>query len=86
MHQIVVIGAGRIGRIHARNVALHPRLCLAGVADAVADSAAQVAGSLRSDHKRGELAKMPVSGRPSIVSGVDRSNSTPRVRALPMFW
>ena len=48
MHQIVVIGAGRIGRIHARNVALHPRLCLAGVADAVADSAAQVAAACAS--------------------------------------
>ena len=48
MHQIVVIGAGRIGRIHARNVALHPRLCLAGVADAVADSGAQVAAACAS--------------------------------------
>jgi myo-inositol 2-dehydrogenase/D-chiro-inositol 1-dehydrogenase len=30
---IAVIGAGRIGRIHARNAALHPRACLAGVSD-----------------------------------------------------
>ncbi len=40
MHDIVLIGAGRIGRIHARNAALNPRLRLAGVVDPV-DAAAQ---------------------------------------------
>jgi myo-inositol 2-dehydrogenase/D-chiro-inositol 1-dehydrogenase len=40
MHDIVLIGAGRIGRIHARNVALSPRLRLAGIVDPV-DAAAQ---------------------------------------------
>ncbi|KAF1693106.1 inositol 2-dehydrogenase [Pseudoxanthomonas koreensis] len=40
MHDIVLIGAGRIGRIHARNAALDPRLRLAGIVDPV-DAAAQ---------------------------------------------
>lgn len=40
MHKVVLIGAGRIGRIHARNAALHPRITLAGVIDAV-DASAQ---------------------------------------------
>jgi myo-inositol 2-dehydrogenase/D-chiro-inositol 1-dehydrogenase len=40
MHQIALIGAGRIGRIHARNAALNPRLRLAGIVDPV-DAAAQ---------------------------------------------
>ena len=40
MHDIVLIGAGRIGRIHARNAALNPRLRLAGIVDTV-DAAAQ---------------------------------------------
>ena len=40
MHKVVLIGAGRIGRIHARNAAFHTRITLAGVVDAV-DAAAQ---------------------------------------------
>jgi myo-inositol 2-dehydrogenase/D-chiro-inositol 1-dehydrogenase len=43
MHKVVLIGAGRIGRIHARNAALHPRLELAGVVDAVDDAAQALA-------------------------------------------
>jgi myo-inositol 2-dehydrogenase/D-chiro-inositol 1-dehydrogenase len=44
MHKIALIGAGRIGRIHARNVALHPRLQLAGVVDVSAEAAQALAG------------------------------------------
>ena len=43
MHQVVLIGAGRIGRIHAGNAARHPRLTLAGIVDPVADAAAALA-------------------------------------------
>jgi myo-inositol 2-dehydrogenase/D-chiro-inositol 1-dehydrogenase len=39
MHKVIVVGAGRIGHIHARNVALHPRIELAGIVDAIATSA-----------------------------------------------
>lgn len=40
MHKVALIGAGRIGHIHARNAALHSRLELAGVIDAI-DASAQ---------------------------------------------
>ncbi|HRO25895.1 MAG TPA: inositol 2-dehydrogenase [Luteimonas sp.] len=43
MSKIALIGAGRIGRIHARNAALHPRLTLAAVVDPVAASAESLA-------------------------------------------
>jgi myo-inositol 2-dehydrogenase/D-chiro-inositol 1-dehydrogenase len=43
MLSIAMIGAGRIGRIHARNVAAHPRAHLAGIADPHAPSAEALA-------------------------------------------
>jgi len=43
MHKVAIIGAGRIGRIHARNAALNSRIELAGVVDPMADSAASLA-------------------------------------------
>ena len=41
--RIAVIGAGRIGQIHARNIAAHAGAALAGVADAVVDAAEALA-------------------------------------------
>ena len=43
MIDIAVIGAGRIGRIHARNVAAHPGARLLGIADPDASAAAALA-------------------------------------------
>lgn len=43
MHKVVLIGAGRIGRIHARNAAFNPRIELAGVVDAIDASAQSLA-------------------------------------------
>lgn len=43
MHKIALIGAGRIGRIHARNAALHPGLELAGIVDPMQASAQSLA-------------------------------------------
>lgn len=43
MHKVVLIGAGRIGQIHAGNAARHPRIELAGIVDAVAASAETLA-------------------------------------------
>ena len=43
MHKIALIGAGRIGRIHARNAARHPRLQLAGIVDPMEASAQSLA-------------------------------------------
>src|SRR3546814_12880471 len=42
-HRIVLVGAGRIGRIHAANAAASPRIELAGVVDPVASAAAALA-------------------------------------------
>jgi myo-inositol 2-dehydrogenase/D-chiro-inositol 1-dehydrogenase len=43
MHRIALVGAGRIGRIHAGNAAAHPRLQLAAVVDSNADAAGSLA-------------------------------------------
>ena len=43
--RIAVIGAGRIGQIHARNIAAHPIAVLAGVADADPDAAQRLAAA-----------------------------------------
>ena len=45
MHRIALIGAGRIGKIHAANVAAHPELELAYVVDPIADAAKSAAAS-----------------------------------------
>src|ERR1700733_11655649 len=46
MLQIAVLGAGRIGRIHAGNIAAHPDARLAGIADSVPAAAASLAEAL----------------------------------------
>jgi myo-inositol 2-dehydrogenase / D-chiro-inositol 1-dehydrogenase len=46
MLDIAVLGAGRIGRIHAGNIAAHPGARLAGIADPDATAANQVATAL----------------------------------------
>jgi myo-inositol 2-dehydrogenase/D-chiro-inositol 1-dehydrogenase len=48
MVSIAVLGAGRIGQIHARNVALHPRARLAGVLDASSQAAKSLANATNS--------------------------------------
>ncbi|MBL8630872.1 MAG: inositol 2-dehydrogenase [Rhodospirillaceae bacterium] len=45
MHKIALVGAGRIGRIHAANAASHPQLTLSHVVDPIAANAADVAAS-----------------------------------------
>lgn len=44
-HRIALLGAGRIGKIHARNAALNPRIDLAYVVDPVAEAASALAGA-----------------------------------------
>jgi myo-inositol 2-dehydrogenase/D-chiro-inositol 1-dehydrogenase len=44
MHKIALIGAGRIGRIHAANAAAHPGLTLSHVVDPLAENAQAIAG------------------------------------------
>jgi myo-inositol 2-dehydrogenase / D-chiro-inositol 1-dehydrogenase len=45
MHKIALLGAGRIGKIHAANVLAHPELALAYVVDPFAPNAEAVAGT-----------------------------------------
>lgn len=42
-HNVVLIGGGRIGRIHAGNAARHPRIALAGIVDPIAAAAEALA-------------------------------------------
>jgi myo-inositol 2-dehydrogenase/D-chiro-inositol 1-dehydrogenase len=49
MLNIAIIGAGRIGRIHAGNIAIHPHARLAGIADADPDAARRLADALGTD-------------------------------------
>ncbi len=44
--RIAIIGAGRIGQIHAANAARHPALDLAGINDALPEAASALAGRL----------------------------------------
>jgi myo-inositol 2-dehydrogenase/D-chiro-inositol 1-dehydrogenase len=71
MHKVVLVGAGRIGRIHARNAALHPRIELVGVIDAVEASAQALASEWNTQVSSLEAAL----GDPSIA-GVIIASST----------
>jgi predicted dehydrogenase len=46
MLEIAVLGAVRIGRIHAAHIVAHPGARLAGIADTVPDAAARLAETL----------------------------------------
>jgi myo-inositol 2-dehydrogenase / D-chiro-inositol 1-dehydrogenase len=83
MLAIAVLGAGRIGRIHAANVAAHPRVRLAGVFDidhAVAESVAGQLGSRRLDLDAafGADAVMICSPTPTHADYIERAASMGR--------
>ncbi len=59
--RIGLLGAGRIGRIHAANVAAHPRAQLAAIADASAEAAESL----------GTLTAAPVRDADSIIQDCD---------------
>ena len=46
MLKFAVLGCGRIGRMHARNIAAHPRAELVSVYDVATEAAHSVAGEL----------------------------------------
>jgi myo-inositol 2-dehydrogenase/D-chiro-inositol 1-dehydrogenase len=71
MHKIALIGAGRIGRIHAANVAAHPALQLAYVIDPVEASATTVAASYGA-----KAADLDAALGDADVSGVIVASST----------
>src|SRR3954451_1081394 len=49
MLRIAVIGAGRIGHIHAHNIAAHARATLVGIADPDTDAVIRLAGDCGTD-------------------------------------
>lgn len=71
MYDIALIGAGRMGRIHARNVALHPALRLCYVVDPLASAAAEVA-----DAHSASVAELEVALADPTVSGVIVASAT----------
>ncbi len=84
--EIAVIGAGRIGRIHAGNIAAHPDARLAGIADSVPAAAAQLAEALDSrpltiaDALRAD-AVLIASPTPTHADYIERAAA----RHLPVF-
>src|SRR3546814_2939984 len=71
MHRIVLVGAGRIGRIHAANAAASPRIELAGVVDPVASAAA----ALAEEHATSVTTFEPPMDDPGIAGVVIASRS-----------
>jgi myo-inositol 2-dehydrogenase/D-chiro-inositol 1-dehydrogenase len=71
MHKIALIGAGRIGRIHAANVAAHPELELAYVVDPIADVANVLSSSFGA-----QTADLDRALDDSSVAGVIVASST----------
>ena len=66
---VAVLGAGRIGKIHAGNVALNPRLKLVVVADPVAEAAQSLASLLSCEASTDPVATVERDDVDAIVIG-----------------
>ena len=71
MHNIAIIGAGRIGRIHAANASTHPRISLKYVIDPVEAAAQQLASVTGA-----EVAGLDHALADSAIEGVIVASST----------
>ena len=69
MIRIAMLGAGRIGKIHARNVAANPRCRLVAVADPIAESACSLAESLGADSSTDAAATLARPDVDAVVIG-----------------
>jgi myo-inositol 2-dehydrogenase/D-chiro-inositol 1-dehydrogenase len=69
MIRIAMLGAGRIGKIHARNIAANPRCRLVAVADAIADSARSLAESLGAEASTDAAATLARGDVDAVVIG-----------------
>ena len=69
MIRIAMLGAGRIGKIHARNVASNPRCRLVAVADPVAEAAHALAESLGAEASTEPKATLARADIDAIVIG-----------------
>ncbi|HEY7763819.1 MAG TPA: inositol 2-dehydrogenase [Aestuariivirgaceae bacterium] len=66
---VAVLGAGRIGKIHAGNVALNPRLRLVAVADPVAEAARALAQQLNCEASTDPVATVERADVDAIIIG-----------------
>jgi myo-inositol 2-dehydrogenase/D-chiro-inositol 1-dehydrogenase len=69
MLRVAVLGAGRIGKIHAGNVALNPRLKLIAVADPVAEAANGLADLLNCEASTDPVATVNRKDVDAIIIG-----------------
>jgi myo-inositol 2-dehydrogenase/D-chiro-inositol 1-dehydrogenase len=69
MIRIAMLGAGRIGKIHARNVASNPRCRLVAVADPMAEAASALAESLGAEASTEPKATLARADIDAIVIG-----------------
>ena len=69
MLRVAVLGAGRIGKIHAGNVALNPRLKLIAVADPVAEAANGLADLLNCEASTDPIATVNRKDVDAIIIG-----------------
>ncbi|HET7472678.1 MAG TPA: inositol 2-dehydrogenase [Candidatus Limnocylindrales bacterium] len=81
MIRVAVLGAGRIGRIHAANVAANRRARLVAVADAIAASAESLAASLGCEASTDSEAVIGRSDVDAVVIGTPSDTHVPLMLA-----
>ncbi|HET7028894.1 MAG TPA: inositol 2-dehydrogenase [Candidatus Limnocylindrales bacterium] len=69
MIRVAVLGAGRIGRIHAANVAANPRATLVAVADPIAEAATSLASRLGCESSTSSAALIARDDVDAVVIG-----------------
>ena len=69
MIRIAVLGAGRIGKVHARNAAANPRCRLVAVADPVAEAARALAAGLGAEPSADAQATLARSDVDAVIIG-----------------
>ncbi len=69
MVRIAVLGAGRIGKIHARNIAASPQATLVAIADPFGTAAAELAAQLSAEPSSDPLAAIERADIDAVVIG-----------------
>lgn len=74
---VAVLGAGRIGRIHSRNVAAHPKARLVAIADPVADAVVPLAQALGAEALLDPFAAIAHPDVEAVVIGTPADTHAP---------
>ena len=77
MIRVAVLGAGRIGQIHAANVAAHPRATLVAVADPVAAAAETLAARLACEPSTSSEALIARADIDAVIIGTPSDTHVP---------